>query len=45
MKAVRRVLMLLTLAGIAAWVARLRGRGGVPPSGGGWRELRGPDYR
>jgi hypothetical protein len=26
-------------AGIVAAAIRLRGRGGVPPQGGGWREL------
>jgi len=34
--------------GIAAAIAglvRLRGSGGVPPQGGGWRELSGPDLR
>ena len=28
-----------------AGVLRLRGSGGVPPQGGGWRELAGPDLR
>jgi hypothetical protein len=36
---VRRVIAALGLAGLIATLFRLRGRGGVPPSTGGWREL------
>jgi hypothetical protein len=25
--------------------ARLRGKGGVPPTSGGWRELEAPEFR
>jgi len=32
----------LSLAGILAGAIRLRGRGGVPPERGGWRELSRP---
>jgi hypothetical protein len=35
----RRALFAFLAAGIVAAVIRLRGRGGVPPQGGGWREL------
>jgi len=44
-KAFRRALVAVAVAGLAAAVARLRGSGGVPPQGGGWRELSGPDLR
>jgi hypothetical protein len=39
---VRRAIVALSLAGMIAGVLRVRGTGGVPPQGGGWRELR-PD--
>lgn len=42
MKMLRRAIIALGLAGMIAAVLRLRGTGGAPPSGGGWREL-GPD--
>lgn len=45
MKALRRALLALGMAGLIAGFVRLRGRGGVPPQGGGWRELSGPDLR
>lgn len=45
MKALRRALVALGLAGIIAAVLRLRGAGGTPPSDGGWRELTGPELR
>ena len=35
----RRASLALSVAGIIAGVLRLRGRGGVPPQQGGWREL------
>jgi len=35
----RRALFAFLAAGIIAAVIRLRGRGGVPPQDGGWREL------
>jgi hypothetical protein len=35
----------LGVAGLVAAALRLRGSGGVPPQGGGWRELSGPDFR
>jgi len=44
-KAFRRAMVAVAVAGLAAAVARLRGSGGVPPQGGGWRELSGPDLR
>jgi hypothetical protein len=39
MKALRRALMALSLAAAFAGVLRVRGKGGVPPQRGGWREL------
>jgi hypothetical protein len=44
-KAIRRVLLALGLAGVIAIVLRLRGTGGSPPQSGGWRELSGPELR
>jgi hypothetical protein len=41
----RRALVALGIAVLIAAVVRLRGSGGVPPQGGGWRELTGPDLR
>ena len=41
----RRALVALGVAGAIAAVLRVRGTGGVPPQGGGWRELSGPDLR
>lgn len=45
MKALRRAVVALVTAGVVATVLRLRGTGGTPPQGGGWRELSGPDLR
>jgi hypothetical protein len=33
------------LAALVAALLRLRGKGGVPPQDGGWRELTGPELR
>ena len=44
-KAFRRLLVVIGIAGIIGALARLRGKGGVPPTSGGWRELEGPDFR
>lgn len=45
MRFLRRALVALGLASVFAGILRLRGTGGVPPQGGGWRELSGPDLR
>ncbi|MCZ7529624.1 MAG: hypothetical protein M5U31_04365 [Acidimicrobiia bacterium] len=45
MKAFRRGLIVAAVAVLAAGFVRLRGRGGVPPTSGGWRELEAPDFR
>lgn len=36
---IRRVAAALGLAGLIATLFRLRGKGGVPPTTGGWREV------
>ena len=36
---VRRVVAAMGLTGLIATLFRLRGRGGVAPQSGGWREL------
>ncbi len=42
MKTLRRFLVALSLAGTIAGVLRMRGKGGVPPQEGGWREVSVP---
>jgi hypothetical protein len=44
-RSIRRALLALGVAGLVAAALRLRGTGGVPPQGGGWRELQGPELR
>jgi hypothetical protein len=44
-KAFRRVMFVLGVAGIIGGVARFRTKSSVPRSQGGWRELEGPDFR
>ena len=41
----RRGLLVGLLAVLVGLVVRLRGKGEVPPTTGGWRELEGPDFR
>ena len=43
MRTLRRGLLALSLAGIAAIAVRLRGGTDVPAQSGGWRELTGSD--
>ena len=45
MRALRRGLVVLFVAVIAGGLMKLRGKGGVPPTSGGWRELEAPDFR
>ncbi|MGH9187484.1 MAG: hypothetical protein ACRD0U_16990 [Acidimicrobiales bacterium] len=45
MRYFRRAVLALGFAGLIAAVLRVRGSGGIPPQGGGWRELSGPDLR
>ncbi|HET6665179.1 MAG TPA: hypothetical protein VFG94_13010 [Acidimicrobiales bacterium] len=45
MTILRRALVALGLAGFVAAVLRIRGTGGTPPQGGGWRELSGTELR
>ncbi|MDA0371785.1 MAG: hypothetical protein O3C62_01190 [Actinomycetota bacterium] len=42
MKMLRRAFAAMSLAGLIAAALRVRGRGGVPPQRGGWRELSRP---
>jgi hypothetical protein len=44
-KALRRVLLVFGVAGLIGLIARLRGKGGVPPTSGGWRQLEAPEFR
>ena len=42
MKVLRRALFALSLAGAIDGALRVRGKGGVPPQEGGWREVAVP---
>jgi hypothetical protein len=44
-RAFRRVLLVFGVAALIGLFARLRGKGGVPPTSGGWRELEAPEFR
>jgi hypothetical protein len=44
-KAFRRGLIVAIIAVVIGGVVKLRGKGGVPPSNGGWRPLDAPDFR
>ena len=44
-KMFRRVLLVLGVAGAIGAIARVRGKGEVPTTEGGWRELDGPEFR
>lgn len=44
-RAFRRGLIVVLVAVLAGGLMKLRGKGGVPPTSGGWRELSGPDFR
>jgi hypothetical protein len=41
-KLLRRALLALSLASLIAGSLRVRGKGGVPPQEGGWREMKLP---
>lgn len=45
MSLLRRTMLALGVTGIVTFVLRLRGTGGVPPQGGGWRELTDDELR
>jgi hypothetical protein len=46
MKAFQRGLLVAAIAATVSVFVRLRSKGPVPPTtGGGWRELQGPDFR
>jgi len=44
-KVFKRLLVVAGAMGLVGMLARFRGKGGVPPTSGGWRELEGPDFR
>jgi hypothetical protein len=44
-KAFQRGLLVAAIAALVSVVVRVRGKGRVEPTSGGWRELQGPDYR
>ena len=45
MRTLRRAMLALTTAASVAGILRLRGKGGVPPQQGGWRELTIPSKK
>ena len=46
MKAFQRGVLVASIAVAVSVVVKVRSKGPVPPaSGGGWRELQGPDFR
>jgi hypothetical protein len=45
MKAYQRGLLVATIAVAVSVVVKVRSKGPVPPTSGGWRELQGPDFR
>jgi hypothetical protein len=45
MQRLRRVFLAIGVAGLFAAAFRVRGKGGTPPSDGGWRQLEGPELR
>jgi hypothetical protein len=45
MKAFRLRLLLAVIAVLVGAYAKLRRKGSVPPTSGGWRELDGPEFR
>ena len=45
MQRLRRVFLAIGVAGLFAALFRVRGKGGTPPSDGGWRQLEGPELR
>lgn len=42
MKFIRRAMLALSVAGAIAATLRLKGKGGVPPQQGGWRDIASP---
>jgi hypothetical protein len=45
MSLLRRTMLALGVTGVVTLILRLRGTGGVPPQGGGWRELADTELR
>ncbi len=44
-RAFRRSLIVVVVAAIAGALVRVQGKGSVPPTIGGWRQLSGPNFR
>jgi hypothetical protein len=45
MKAFQRGLLVAAIAAAVSVFVKVRSKGPVPPTTGGWRELQGPDFR
>jgi hypothetical protein len=45
MKAFQRGILVAAAAVAVSVFVKVRGKGRVPPTSGGWRELQGPDLR
>jgi hypothetical protein len=45
MKAFQRGILVAAAAVAVSIVVKVRGKGQVPPTSGGWRELQGPEFR
>ena len=45
MKAYQRGLLVAAIAVAVSAFVKVRGKGQVPPTTGGWRELQAPDFR
>jgi hypothetical protein len=45
MKAFQRGVLVAAIAVAVSVVVKVRSKGPVPPTSGGWRELQGPDFR
>jgi hypothetical protein len=44
-RALRRAIVAVFVAAVVGAFVRLRGTGGTPPTGGGWREVPADDLR
>ena len=45
MKAFQRGLLVAAIAAAVSVFVKVRSKGPVPPTSGGWRELQGPEFR
>ena len=44
-RTLRRLLLVVGIAGAVGWYTKLRGKDEVTPTSGGWRVLDGPEFR